>query len=130
MYGDFAEDHDETGGHSLTGGAILGDSLAAFVNGELEPLREKLASERIILDFGGHALRLRGDEKVFNVARDAVEQVRKKYKIRRNRQAIAVECPVCFDEVSSPLKMTCGTRGVVLASRIISPPPVNKSSFL
>ena len=87
---------------------LEGPLLAAFVNGELASLREKLGSEHIILDFGGHALRLRGDEKVFNAARDAVELVRKKYKIRRNRQAITVECPVCFDEVSSPIKMTCG----------------------
>ena len=87
---------------------LEGPLLAAFVSGELASLREKLGSEHVILDFGGHALRLRGDEKAFNVARDAVELVRKKYKIRRNRQAIAVECPVCLDEVSSPIKMTCG----------------------
>ena len=87
---------------------LTGRLFAAFVNGELASLREKLGSEHIILDFGGHALRLRGDEKVFNTARDAVELVRKKYKIHRNRQAVAVECPVCFDEVSSPIKMNCG----------------------
>jgi hypothetical protein len=87
---------------------LEGPLLAAFVNGELATLREKLGSEHIVLDFEGHALRLRGDEKAFNVARDAVELVRKKYRVRRNRQAIAVECPVCFDEVSSPIKMTCG----------------------
>ena len=87
---------------------LEGRLLAAFVNGELASLREKLGSEHIILDFGGHALRLRGDEKVFDVAKDAVEMVRKKYKISRSRRAIAVECPVCFDEVSSPIKMDCG----------------------
>ena len=87
---------------------LEGRLLAAFVNGELATLREKLGSEHIILDFGGHALRLRGDEKVFNLARDAVELVRKKYKIRRHRHSTAVECPVCFDEVSSPIKMNCG----------------------
>jgi len=87
---------------------LEGPLIAAFLNGELASLREKLGSENIILDVGGRALRLRGDEKVFNAAKDAVELVRKKYKIRRNRQAIAVECPVCFDEVSSPIKMTCG----------------------
>ena len=87
---------------------LEGPLLAAFVNGELASLREKIGSEHIILDFGGHALRLRGDEKVFDVARDAVELVRKKYKIQRNRQAIAIECPVCFEEALSPIKMTCG----------------------
>ena len=87
---------------------LEGPLLATFLNGELASLREKLGSEHIILDFAGHALRLRGDEKVFNAAKDAVELVRKKYKIRRNRQAIAVECPVCFDEVSSPIKLICG----------------------
>ena len=86
---------------------LEGRLLAAFVNGELASLREKLGSEHIILDFGGHALRLRGDEKVFNVAKDAVEMVRKKYKIIRNRQVVC-ECPVCFDEASSPIKMNCG----------------------
>ena len=85
---------------------LEGRLLAAFVNGELAALREKLGSEHIILDFGGHALRLRGDEKVFDVAKDAVEVVRKKYKIHRKTNA--VECPVCFDEVSSPIKMACG----------------------
>ena len=87
---------------------LEGPLFAAFVNGELASLREKLGSEHIILDFGGHALRLRGDEKVFDVARDTVELVRKKYEIHQNRQAIAIECPVCLDEVSLPIKMTCG----------------------
>ena len=90
---------------------LEGPLFAAFVNGELASLREKLGSEYIILDFGGHALRLRGDEKAFNVAKDAVELIRKRLKIRRNRRAIAVECPVCFDEVSLssvPIKMPCG----------------------
>jgi len=82
--------------------------LAAFLNGELASLRGKLGLENIVLDLGSHALRLRGDEKVFDAARDAVELARKKYKIRRNRQTITVECPVCFDEVSSPIKMPCG----------------------
>ena len=85
---------------------LEGPLFAAFLNGELALLRKKLGSEQVILDFGGHALQLRGDEKVFNAAKDAVELVRKKYKIRRNRQVV-VECPVCFDEVSSPIKMTC-----------------------
>ena len=83
-----------------------GPLLAPFLSGELEKLREKLGSENIILDLASRALRLRGDQKIFNAAKDAVELIRKKYKIRR--KTIAIECPVCFDEVSSPIKMTCG----------------------
>ena len=79
--------------------------LAVFLNGELASLREKLGSENITLDLGSRALRVRGDEKVLNAAKDAVELARK--KIRRNKQAITIECPVCFDEVSSPIKMLC-----------------------
>ena len=81
--------------------------LAVFLNGEVASLREKVGSENVLLDLVSQALRLRGDEKVFNAAKDAVELARKKYKIRRKRQNIAIECPVCFDEVSSPIKMPC-----------------------
>ena len=81
--------------------------LAVFLNGEVASLREKVGSENVLLDLVSQALRLRGDEKVFNAAKDAVELARKKYKIRRKRQNIAIECPVCFNEVSSPIKMPC-----------------------
>ena len=85
-----------------------GPLIAPFLNGELASLKEKLGSENIILDLACHALRLRGDEKMFNAARDAVVLVSQKYKVCRKREAVSIECPVCFDEASFPIKMTCG----------------------
>ena len=85
-----------------------GPLLAPFLNGELASLKEKLGPENIVLDLANRILRVRGDEKMFNVASDAVELVRKKYKLRRKRQTNAAECPVCFDAVTSPIKITCG----------------------
>ncbi|KAF8804736.1 hypothetical protein BYT27DRAFT_7107293 [Phlegmacium glaucopus] len=85
-----------------------GPLFAVFLNDGLASLREKLGSENIVMDFVSRSLRVRGDEKVFNTAREAVELARTKYKIHRSKQTITVECPVCFDEVSSPIKMPCG----------------------
>ena len=69
-----------------------------------------IGSEHIILDFGHHALRLRGDAKLLKCGqrRSWTNSQEVRDSSKKTGHSTKSECPVCFDNVSSPIKMNCG----------------------
>ncbi|KDR68460.1 hypothetical protein GALMADRAFT_146415 [Galerina marginata CBS 339.88] len=83
---------------------------AALLNGDYQSLPKKLGPDNVMLDLWKHILRIRGDVDAYNFATDLVNSARSAQQKAQNHRTVrpAVECPVCFDEVSSPVKLACG----------------------
>ncbi|KAF8156708.1 hypothetical protein B0H34DRAFT_471848 [Crassisporium funariophilum] len=81
--------------------------VAVFMDGELAMLQKELGEDNVLLDLWRHVLTVRGDEQAFHVAKDAVNVASQKRSMRAG-QPVGVECPVCFNEASSPIELGCG----------------------
>ena len=85
---------------------VPGRHIALFMSAELMELQESLGKENVDLNLREHTLTIRGNEKAFESAQRAVHQVEQQYVDSRRRNID--ECPVCFNEVVSPIRLSCG----------------------
>ncbi|KAI0945379.1 hypothetical protein AcW1_001614 [Taiwanofungus camphoratus] len=84
------------------GGRLIG----LFMSSDLAKLQRQYGNENVFIDLRSRVLKVRGDEDIYKSAQLAVLHARQRHVGERHRHE--VECPVCFDEVSSPVTLECG----------------------
>jgi len=85
---------------------LVGRLIGLFMSADLATLQRQLGSENVSLDLHDRVLRVRGDEEAYQAAQRAIKRARERHSGERPRHD--VECPVCFDEVTSPVSLACG----------------------
>lgn len=85
---------------------LPGRLIGLFWGSDLAPLQQRFGEENVTLDTVARALRVRGDDAAHEAALLAVKQARERDADEKNKPQ--VECPVCFNEVTNPVKLDCG----------------------
>ncbi|KZT68889.1 hypothetical protein DAEQUDRAFT_305132 [Daedalea quercina L-15889] len=85
---------------------LPGRLIGLFCGSDLANLQWRYGQDNIELDPWGRVLRVRGEDDVYDAALLAMKRVRDRHSGERQRHQ--VECPVCFDDVVSPIKLECG----------------------
>ncbi|KAH9835146.1 uncharacterized protein C8Q71DRAFT_106368 [Rhodofomes roseus] len=85
---------------------LPGRLVGLFWGADLAALRRQFGEENVSLDPVARALKVRGDDVAHEAALLAVKQARERHV--SERQQPQVECPVCFNEVTNPVKLGCG----------------------
>ncbi|RDB16044.1 hypothetical protein Hypma_003427 [Hypsizygus marmoreus] len=83
-----------------------GRLIGLFMGKDLIQLQQELGRENVFLDLRLRQLRIRGGDHAFETAKEAVRRARQTHQAERRRSV--AECPVCFDEVISPVTLPCG----------------------
>lgn len=87
---------------------VAGSLIGVFMSEDLFKLQTELGHDNVWFDLSNKELVVRGDEDAQKVAALAVRHVQQR---RRGHSAPAdAVCPVCFDEVSHPISLSCGHR--------------------
>ncbi|PCH44957.1 hypothetical protein WOLCODRAFT_139348 [Wolfiporia cocos MD-104 SS10] len=87
--------------------SLDGRLIGLFMSSDLADLQQQLGPENVFLDLWEREIRVRGDANALRIAKLAVSQAGQRHAAERHRHA-EVECPVCFDEVTAPIALTCG----------------------
>lgn len=87
---------------------VPGRVVGAFIATQLEPLSLKFGAENVQVDFWERAVTLRGDDALYDAGVEAVHQAQQSPLAQRKYPRNVVECPVCFNEVVSPIRIRCG----------------------
>ncbi|KAF8882192.1 hypothetical protein CPB84DRAFT_1791150 [Gymnopilus junonius] len=90
---------------------LHGRLMSVLLKGEFTSLQDELGSDNVLLDLLGPALKVRGDIEAFNTAMEVVNVAKLKHKASQWNPPLQYsldECPVCFDKVSSGIKLECG----------------------
>lgn len=85
---------------------LPGRLIGLFLKSDLIALQRRYGRDNVELDQWERVLKVRGDDDVYEAAFVAVKRARDRHVAER--QPRQVECPVCFDEVTSPVKLDCG----------------------
>ncbi|KAI0711126.1 hypothetical protein C8T65DRAFT_184782 [Cerioporus squamosus] len=87
---------------------VAGDLIGVFMSEDLYKLQSELGRENVWFDLTHKELVVRGNEDAQKVAGLAVHHARQ----RRQRRAVRADaaCPVCFDDPSHPVTLSCGHR--------------------
>ena len=85
---------------------LAGRLIGLFMSAELMDLQNKLGHENIVLNLVRRTLTVRGDGTAYDAVQRAVRDVQKRW-IDGKRDNV-VECPVCFNQVVSPIQLQCG----------------------
>ncbi|TFY62531.1 hypothetical protein EVJ58_g3795 [Rhodofomes roseus] len=85
---------------------LPGRLIGLFHHSDLAALRRQYGQENVDLDPWARVLKIRGEDEAHEAALLAVKRARDRHSGERQRHG--VECPVCFDEVTSPVKLDCG----------------------
>ncbi|KAF7349201.1 RING finger protein [Mycena sanguinolenta] len=89
---------------------IPGRVVGAFVATQLSSLCKKYGNESIYVDMWERIITLRGGDELYEAAVDAVHQAQQSPLAQRPYAQNLVECPVCFNEIVSPITLHCGHR--------------------
>ncbi|KAJ7138515.1 hypothetical protein C8R43DRAFT_1202559 [Mycena crocata] len=71
-------------------------------------LCEKFGAENIFVDIWERTVTLRGGDALYEAGVEAIHQAQQSPLAQRSYHRNTVECPVCFNEVVSPITMRCG----------------------
>ena len=85
---------------------LPGRLIGLFCGWDLATLQLRFGEENVMLDIAARILRVRGDDAVHEAALLAVKQARERHADEKHQPQ--VECPVCFTEVTNPVKLDCG----------------------
>lgn len=85
---------------------LTGRLIGLFMSAELMKLQEELGRENVVLRLLERTLTIRGNDVAYAAALQAVRLAQGRQPGQRCQQAL--ECPVCFNEVSSPITLHCG----------------------
>jgi len=83
-----------------------GRLVGLFMSADLIKLQEELGHGNVVFDLPNRTLKIRGDEDAVKVARLALLRAKQRHAGERKRRQSA--CPVCFDDVTSPVTLRCG----------------------
>ena len=83
------------------------DVLYTLLNGGLRTLHDEFGSAKVTLDVVSRALTVRGETDVVQRVRRAVISMAS-YSASASSQNVDVLCPVCYCEVTDPIKLSCG----------------------
>jgi hypothetical protein len=87
---------------------LSGKVVGAFVSKDLLTLQESVGAENCqILLSHERTLLVRGNEQTYRIACEAVEKVQSRHA-HRPAPSPQLVCPVCFDEASYPVRLSCG----------------------
>ncbi|KAH9933914.1 uncharacterized protein B0H18DRAFT_606022 [Fomitopsis serialis] len=85
---------------------LSGRLIGLFWGADLSALQRRFGEENVSLDPVARVLRVRGDDAAHEAALLAVKEARERHA--SDRRQPQVECPVCFNEVTNPVKLDCG----------------------
>lgn len=85
---------------------LPGRLIGLFWGSDLATLQQRFGEENVTLDTAARTLRVRGDDAAHEAALLAVKQARERHADEKSQPQ--VECPVCFTEVTNPVKLDCG----------------------
>ncbi|KAJ6590500.1 hypothetical protein DFH09DRAFT_975845 [Mycena vulgaris] len=89
---------------------VPGRVLSAFIATQLSRLCTKFGAENIHVDVWERTVTLRGDDALYEAGVEAVHQAQQSPLAQLGFRRNVVECPVCFNEVVSPITLPCGHR--------------------
>ncbi|KAJ6499528.1 hypothetical protein C8R47DRAFT_1175516 [Mycena vitilis] len=82
--------------------------LSVFMTTQLTPLSRKFGSDSIFVNVWEGNITLRGGDELYEAGVEAVHQAQQSPLTHKSRHV--VECPLCFNEVVSPVALRCGHR--------------------
>lgn len=84
---------------------LPGRLIGLFMSKNLTMLQEEHGSDNIYFDINRH-LKVRGNDVVFDAAQEAVRRLRLQQPPEHFEDVVG--CPVCFDQVTQPVTLSCG----------------------
>jgi hypothetical protein len=84
---------------------LSGQLLGFLMSTDLLSLQRRLGPENVILDLKNRCVKIRGNDQVFDMAQQAVQRAQ---KAQGASPEDLVTCPICFNEVTSPVTLDCG----------------------
>jgi hypothetical protein len=87
---------------------LPGRVVGAFITTQLSQLCAKFGPESIFVDVWERTVTLRGGDELYEAGVEAVHQAQQSPLARWTGRQNVVECPVCFNEVVSPITLRCG----------------------
>jgi len=87
---------------------IPGRVVGAFIATQRSRLCEKFGNESILVDIWERTVTLRGGDELYEAGVEAVHQAQQSPLAQRPYAQNITECPVCFNEVVSPITLRCG----------------------
>ncbi|KAJ7669045.1 hypothetical protein B0H17DRAFT_217576 [Mycena rosella] len=87
---------------------VSGRVVSAFITTQLARLCSKFGAENIHVDIWESTVTFRGDDALYDAGVDAVHQAQQSLLAQPRYRRNIVECPVCFNEVVSPITTRCG----------------------
>ncbi|KAH6909506.1 hypothetical protein BKA70DRAFT_1221746 [Coprinopsis sp. MPI-PUGE-AT-0042] len=82
-----------------------------FMNDELPELSRSVGQHNVFLNLSQRKLSIRGDLGVKDQAYEALTRAKRTYLSASDRPRKLVECPVCFNDVVTPITLCCGPPG-------------------
>lgn len=85
---------------------LTGRLIALFMSAELMDLQRDLGHENVVLNLARRTLTVRGNDTAYEAVLRAVREVQKRQS--DGKRDDFVDCPVCFNQVVSPIQLECG----------------------
>ncbi|TCD61818.1 hypothetical protein EIP91_007863 [Steccherinum ochraceum] len=86
--------------------SLKGRLVGLFISADLAKLQEELGPGNVSIDLAEKTLTVHGNEDAFKVARLAISAAQRRHP--EEKKVVERACPVCFDEVTSPVSLDCG----------------------
>jgi hypothetical protein len=87
---------------------VPGRVVSAFIATQLAGLCQKFGADNIHVDIWARTVTFRGGDALYEAGVEAVHQAQQSPLTHLTYRRNFVECPVCFNEVVSPITLRCG----------------------